>query len=76
MKCDYCGSNPNQLTVWRHPSGATLQLCFHGCQHFPEPYRATGLTDEWVRTDPWIRSRPQPRLRHTRTSELQLKLQL
>ena len=75
MQCDYCGANPPKLTIWQHPSGATLNLCFHGCQHFPEPFNATHLSDDWVRVDPWPKTRPQPRLRHPRPPELQFKFQ-
>lgn len=74
MKCAYCGSDPDQLTVWRHASGVLLQLCFHGCQHFPEPFNATGLSDEWERIDPWVKKRPQPHLRHAREAKLSTQL--
>lgn len=50
------------MTVWRHSSGRELTLCFGGCQHFPEPFNRTGLSDEWERVDPWRKIRRQPRL--------------
>lgn len=66
LKCSFCGKDKPRMTIKQHSSGAILNLCFHGCQHFPEPYKATGLSDEWTRIDPWIKKRPQPRLRHKR----------
>ena len=51
------------MATFTHPSGATLSLCFSGCFHYPEPFKATGLSDDWARTDPWqIYTRHQPRL--------------
>jgi hypothetical protein len=59
--CDFCGSKRKRLTIFQHPTGARLHLCFHVCQHFPEPFKKTGLSDEWERVDPWqgvIRRQP------------------
>lgn len=53
------------MTIFRHVTGAQLRLCFAGCQHFPEPFDRTGLTDEWERVDPWRKIRRQPQLRKT-----------
>lgn len=66
LKCSWCGTKKEKMTIKRHPSGKILFLCFRGCQHFPEPYKATGLSDEWERIDPWIKKRSQPRLHHKR----------
>jgi len=64
MICAWCGAGRERMAVFEHQSGATLSLCFHGCQHFPEPFAKTGLSDEWSRCDPWQNiKRGQPRLR-------------
>ncbi len=67
-KCAFCGSEKETKVMMRHSSGRILCLCFRGCQHFPEPYLATGLNDPegWVRVDPWRQKRPQPRLKGLR----------
>lgn len=64
--CDFCKSEKEKMTIQEHPSGKVLTLCFMGCQHFPEPYEATGLSHDWKRVDPWIKKRGQPKLRKTR----------
>jgi hypothetical protein len=51
------------MTIWWHPSGRILFLCFAVCQFCPEPFRDTGLPiEEWERIDPWRKKRRQPRL--------------
>jgi hypothetical protein len=63
-KCAFCKAMRDRMTVLLHPTGKIMTLCFFGCQNFPEPYRATGLSDEWVRIDPWQDYKKElPRLR-------------
>jgi hypothetical protein len=47
------------------PISRVLYLCFMGCQHFPEPFKANLCTDEnhWTRVDRWPGYRPQIRIR-------------
>jgi hypothetical protein len=45
-----------------------LYLCFRGCQHFSEPFKANGCTNEyhWNRVDQWQGiKRAQPRIRQS-----------
>ena len=65
-KCDFCGREKDRLAIFEHPTGRILRLCFHGCQHFPEPFQTTGLPDTWIRIDGNVKFRPQPRLRYPR----------
>jgi hypothetical protein len=65
QRCDWCHTTDKKMTMWRHATGRILNLCFHGCQFMPEPYKATGLSDEWARVDPYSKHRPQPRIRHS-----------
>jgi len=53
QRCDWCGSGEKKMVMMAHSSGRILNLCFHGCQWFPEPYKQTGLTDDWERVDPF-----------------------
>ena len=67
--CSWCGLTKKRMTIWQHRiTGRLLYLCFHGCQNFPEPFEATGLTDRWSRVDPWQNYvRRQPKLSHSRS---------
>jgi len=53
MKCDWCGTEKDRMAMLQHTTGPILFLCFEGCQHLREPFRNTGLSDDWVRIDPW-----------------------
>ncbi len=65
--CSFCGGVKKKMTIWwNFETGELLMLCFHGCQHFPEPFRDTkaGENGEWIRIDPWQEHvRRQPRLK-------------
>ena len=64
LRCSFCHAVRERMTMWMHDSGVVIYLCFHGCQHFPEPFRDTGLSDNWDRVDPWQDyKRSQPGLR-------------
>jgi len=85
LECSFCGSVKKRMTMFYSPdTGEILNLCFRGCQHFPEPFRDTeaGIKGEWIRIDPWQEyKREQPRLRKnfkpvgklTRQSKLELE---
>jgi len=74
LTCSFCGAVKERMTIWRHtgpvtkyhkPGSLVLFLCFHGCQHFPEPFVKSCLVREhWERVDPWQSAvRGQPRIR-------------
>jgi len=65
-RCFFCGAVRPRMAIMRHETGTVIYLCFHGCQHFPEPFRDTGLSDDWQRVDPWVKKRAQPGLRRRR----------
>ncbi|MGB9022389.1 MAG: hypothetical protein WCC94_03025 [Candidatus Bathyarchaeia archaeon] len=63
LRCFFCGAIRERLAILENCSGVIIYLCFHGCQHFPEPFRDTGLVDDWTRIDPWQNvKRHQPKL--------------
>ena len=67
LECSFCGAVKKRMTMFYCPdTGEILNLCFRGCQHFPEPFRDTeaGEKGDWIRIDPWQDyKREQPRLR-------------
>jgi len=67
LECSYCGSVKKRMTMFYSPdTGEILNLCFLGCQHFPEAFRDTeaGEKGEWIRIDPWQdHKRKHPKLR-------------
>lgn len=71
--CDWCLLEKPKMTTWKNQvTGEILNLCFRGCQHFPEPFRKTkaGIDrDNWSRIDAYQNyKRPQPGLRGPRRS--------
>lgn len=67
MVCSFCGGVKKKMTMWWNMgTGELLMLCFHGCQHFPDPFRDTEAAEngQWIRIDPWQEHvRRQPRLK-------------
>ncbi len=69
MVCSYCGGIKKKATIWYNlETCEMLVLCFHGCQHFPDPFNDTeaGVDEQkrasWIRIDPWqeyIKRQPQ-----------------
>jgi hypothetical protein len=79
LKCDFCDKEKPRMTLWeKEGTDLKLSLCFHGCQHFPEPFmRAEGKPYDqvdwasWHRVDEWVGvKRAQPRLRKARPTSL------
>jgi len=67
LECSFCSSVKKRMTMFYCPdTGEILNLCFRGCQHFPEAFRDTeaGGKGDWIRIDPWQDyKREQPRLK-------------
>lgn len=73
--CDFCGLEKPKMTTWENSrTKEKLNLCFRGCQNFPEPFRDTeaGIDrNNWSRIDPYQNyKRPQPKLRGKRQRKL------
>jgi len=67
LECSFCGTVRKKMTMFYNiETGEVLDLCFRGCQHFPEPFKDTeaGHNGAWIRIDPWQDyKREQPRLK-------------
>jgi hypothetical protein len=67
LECSFCSAVKKRMTMFYCPdTGEILNLCFLGCQHFPEAFRDTeaGVNGDWIRIDPWQdHKRKHPKLR-------------
>ena len=66
FECDWCKTIKKRMAIFYNPhKDLILCLCFHGCQHFPEPFQKLDPEySHWSRMDPWQNvKRLQSRLR-------------